>query len=229
MGGFCNRNSLLWDISCFKFVRSFPHNFQAAVRKKVVSRYSKFARGSVAFATHSAFVDVQSNPVGTKPLTVDSSLHCTLVRFLHTLCSFLSAMLCFWTPKPKTNERQKICAMGQHLKAIAGARHETHRGPYWKRAWADWDDSQQREASKLYLTGSYKHYILKYWEKVCPSINTLRDWGKNLATQGCTSRIGWLGKLTHKENTTLKTYFDDVRAEGAGVDRECIAIWQRNW
>ena len=55
----------------------------------------------------------------------------------------------------------------------------------------------------MYLTAGYNRCVLKYGEKSC---------------------MGRLGKLTHDEVTALKTYFADVCAEGACVDRECIAI-----
>ena len=66
------------------------------------------------------------------------------------------------------------------------------------------------------------------WVKQLP-ICHLRHRGKKLATQGCTNPMGRPGKLTHDRTTALKSYFDEVRAEGACVDRECIAIWPRIW
>ena len=39
-GGFCDRNILLWEISYFKGVQNFTHNFQAAVRNELVSKFS---------------------------------------------------------------------------------------------------------------------------------------------------------------------------------------------
>ena len=114
------------------FLQPFPHIFQGSVRNKVISKFSTIACRRVAFATHSTFIDeVQVISLGMKPLAIGSSLYCTVVRFLHTLCTFISAMLHFLTPKPKTDEHhEKISAMSQHLKANAGARRETHRAPY---------------------------------------------------------------------------------------------------
>ena len=88
--------------------------------------------------------------VGIKPLAIDSPLFCTAVHFLHTLRSFLSAMLRFLKPQPKTDEcqekisamvQQKISAMVQHLKATFGARRKMHRAAYSKKAGADWDST----------------------------------------------------------------------------------------
>ena len=103
---------LLWDISRFKFV----HNFQASVRNKLMSKFNEIACCTFAISTRSAFVDgVQLNSVGTKSLTVPSSLCRIAVFFLQTLYSFLSAMLRFLTPKPEADEGQeKISAMVQH-------------------------------------------------------------------------------------------------------------------
>ena len=111
------------------------------------------------------------------------------------------------------------------LKATAGACNQSaKRDVYLKKPWSKWDDDQRQEASTLYMNAGYKKCLLKYRETDCPPVSTLRDWGKKLAVQGCTNPIGRPGKLTHEESTALKTYFDDVRAEGASVDRECIAL-----
>ena len=88
-GGLCSRNFLLWGIPHYKFVRNFPHNFQAAVRNKLVLKFSK--KLLVVFAD-----GVQMNSMGMKPLAIDSSFCCTVVHFVHTLCSFLPSMLCFF-------------------------------------------------------------------------------------------------------------------------------------
>ena len=90
-GGSQREFFLLWDISRFNFVQDFPHIFFAAVRTLPLPI---FADG------------VQWSSVGTKPLAIDSSLCCTVVHFLHTLCSFLfTVSLRLLTPKPKTDER----------------------------------------------------------------------------------------------------------------------------
>ena len=49
-GGFRDRIFSTWNIS--QFMRNFPHDFQAAVRNKLVSKFSKIACRTVAFATH---------------------------------------------------------------------------------------------------------------------------------------------------------------------------------
>ena len=137
-GGFSRREFFaVGYLTSHSFVQNFPCNFQAAVRNKI-------ACCTVAFATRSAFVNgVQSNSVGVKCLTADSSLCCTVVHFLHTLCSVLSVLLHFLTPKIKTDDRQeKTSVMVQHFKTTAGARRETHPAPYSKKAWAHWDDNQ---------------------------------------------------------------------------------------
>ena len=77
---------------------------------------------------------------------------------------------------------------------------------------------------RLVFECGYKKCFLKYGENSCPSMGILRDWGKKLATRVCTNPIGRPGKLTHKESAALKTYFDDVQAEGAAVDCECISL-----
>ena len=60
-GGYEGRGGLhdgtLWDTSRFKFVRNFSHNYLDAVQNKLVSKFSKIACGTVAFATGSALVD----------------------------------------------------------------------------------------------------------------------------------------------------------------------------
>ena len=115
--------------------------------------------------------------------------------------------------------------MVQHLKATAGARNQSaKRDAYSKKPWSKSDDDQRQEASTLYMNAGYKKCLFKYGETDCPPVSTLRDWGKKLAVQGCTNPIGRPGKLSHEESTALKTYFDDVRAEGASVDRECIGL-----
>ena len=78
----------------------------------------------------------------------------------------------------------------------------------------------------MYLNGGYQKCILKYGEKSRASVSTLRDRGKKLAAQGCTNPIGWPGKLTDEETTALKTYFDDVRAEGAV---SVLLYWRKTW
>ena len=50
-GKFCEGTFLPWDISCVKFVRNFPHNFQAAVQNTFLLKFSKIAYRTVAFAT----------------------------------------------------------------------------------------------------------------------------------------------------------------------------------
>ena len=47
---------------------------------------------------------MQSNSMGTKPLAADH-LPVAQFHFLHTLCSFVHAMLRFLAPKPKTDEK----------------------------------------------------------------------------------------------------------------------------
>ena len=54
-----------------------------------------------------------------------------------------------------------------------------------------------------------------------PSVSSLRNWGKTLATQGRTNPIRWPARWT---NNVLKTYFDDEYAEGAAVDRDIVAL-----
>ena len=66
-GYFLEGDFPLWEISPFYFVRNFQHNFQAAVRNKLVLKFGNIAGCSIASAKHSfAFVDgVWSNSVGT--------------------------------------------------------------------------------------------------------------------------------------------------------------------
>ena len=73
-----------WEISRCKFVRNFPHNLQAAVRNKLVSKFSKIAGHPTTTAKHgSACVDgVWPNSVGTKPLAVDHPFVAQLSTFL---------------------------------------------------------------------------------------------------------------------------------------------------
>ena len=50
-GGLCGGNISPWDISRFKFVRTFPRNFQAVVRNKPAAKFSKMSCPTVAYAT----------------------------------------------------------------------------------------------------------------------------------------------------------------------------------
>ena len=84
-GGFRGAN---FCCSMFRVSNScqISHNFQAAVRNKMVSKLSKIACRTVAFATRSALADgLQSNSVGMKPLAIDSSLCCTVVHSSSTV------------------------------------------------------------------------------------------------------------------------------------------------
>ena len=49
-GGLRGGNFFPWDISRFEFVQNFPHDFQAAVRNKPASKFSKMSCRTVARA-----------------------------------------------------------------------------------------------------------------------------------------------------------------------------------
>ena len=86
------------------------------------------------------------------------------------LGSVVHAMLLFLAPKPKADAHENsISATVQHLKAAAGVCHEAaRRALYSSDAWADWDDDQQREASILSVTGSYRKCVLVCEQKRSP-------------------------------------------------------------
>ena len=156
-----------------------------------------------------------AHSVGVNPLAVEHSFVAPLSTFLHTLWSFLPAMLCFLRPSPELMlVTRRFLPWFSTRKLLLEHAVKVHNRLHIQKK--DGLMVIVINGEKLYLAGGYKKCHV--WETNCLSASIFRDRSKKLATRGSTNSTGQPRELAGNESTTLKTYIDDVGGEGVGID-----------